>query len=73
MKHYYPSFEEFLKLSEQGNTIPVYRRLLADTLTPVEEKQLITRLAAVLGRSTPPRRSTHAKAAFWRAPVMLVQ
>jgi anthranilate synthase component I len=39
MKHYYPSFEEFLRLSEQGNTIPVYRRLLADTLTPVTAYQ----------------------------------
>jgi len=35
MKHYYPNFEEFLKLSERGNTIPVYRQLLADSLTPV--------------------------------------
>ena len=39
MKHYYPSFEEFLKLAERGNTIPVYRRLLADTLTPVTAYQ----------------------------------
>ena len=35
MKHYYPNFEEFLELCEQGNTIPVYRELLADALTPV--------------------------------------
>ncbi len=35
MKHYYPSFEDFLKLTEKGNTIPVYRELLADALTPV--------------------------------------
>ncbi len=35
MKHYYPTFDEFLKLSEKGNTIPVYRHLLADALTPV--------------------------------------
>ncbi len=35
MKHYYPNFEEFLKLFERGNTIPVYRQLLADSLTPV--------------------------------------
>ena len=35
MKHYYPNFDEFLGLSEQGNTIPVYRQLLADALTPV--------------------------------------
>jgi len=35
MKHYYPSFDEFRALCEQGNTIPVYRQLLADALTPV--------------------------------------
>ncbi len=35
MKHYYPDFDEFLKLTERGNTIPVYRELLSDTLTPV--------------------------------------
>ena len=35
MKHYYPNFDEFLALAEQGNTIPVYRQLLADALTPV--------------------------------------
>lgn len=35
MEHYYPTFDEFLKLSEKGNTIPVYRQLLADALTPV--------------------------------------
>ncbi len=32
---YYPSFEEFTRLSQQGNMVPVYRQLLADTLTPV--------------------------------------
>ena len=35
MKHYYPTFEDFCELAEQGNTIPVYRHLLADALTPV--------------------------------------
>ncbi|MHC4294623.1 MAG: hypothetical protein ACYSTL_03465 [Planctomycetota bacterium] len=35
MKHYHPTFDEFLKLSEHGNTIPVYRELLSDALTPV--------------------------------------
>lgn len=30
-----PSFEQFAKLAEQGNVIPVYRQLMADTLTPV--------------------------------------
>ena len=39
MKHYHPTFEEFLKLAEQGNTIPVYRQLLADALTPVSAYQ----------------------------------
>ncbi|RPI61849.1 MAG: anthranilate synthase component I [Planctomycetaceae bacterium] len=35
MKHYRPTFDEFCKLAEKGNTIPVYRQLLADALTPV--------------------------------------
>ncbi len=35
MKHYYPNFETFCSLAEQGNTIPVYRELLSDSLTPV--------------------------------------
>ncbi len=35
MKHYNPNFDEFLGLTKQGNTIPVYRELLADALTPV--------------------------------------
>jgi anthranilate synthase component 1 len=46
MKHYHPNFEEFRKLSEKGNTIPVYRQLLADVLTPVTAYQ---RLAAPEG------------------------
>jgi anthranilate synthase component 1 len=46
MKHYYPNFDEFLKLSEKGNTVPVYRQLLADALTPVTAYQ---RLAQPLG------------------------
>ena len=32
---YYPSFSEFKELAKKGNTIPVYRQLLADTTTPV--------------------------------------
>ncbi|MDP6380008.1 MAG: anthranilate synthase component I [Phycisphaerae bacterium] len=32
---YQPSRKEFLELASQGNTIPVYRTLLADYLTPV--------------------------------------
>ena len=35
MKHYHPNFDEFMALAERGNTIPVYRQLLADALTPV--------------------------------------
>jgi len=35
MKHYHPNFNDFLELAEKGNTIPVYRELLADALTPV--------------------------------------
>jgi len=35
MKHYYPTFDEFVALAEKGNTIPIYRQLLADALTPV--------------------------------------
>ncbi|MBN1943600.1 MAG: anthranilate synthase component I [Phycisphaerae bacterium] len=46
MKHYYPNFDEFLKLSEKGNTVPVYRQLLADAITPVTAYQ---RLAQPLG------------------------
>ena len=30
-----PSFEEFIRLSEKGNLIPIYREILADTETPV--------------------------------------
>lgn len=39
MKHYYPNYDDFLKLSEQGNTISVFRELLADALTPVSAYQ----------------------------------
>jgi len=35
MKHYHPNFNDFLELAGKGNTIPVYRELLADALTPV--------------------------------------
>src|SRR3954447_21395008 len=34
MRHH-PSFEEFERLASQGNLVPVYRRLVGDTLTPV--------------------------------------
>ncbi len=39
MKHYYPNFTDFCSLADQGNTIPVYRQLLADALTPVSAYQ----------------------------------
>ncbi len=39
MKHYYPTFDEFCRLTEQGNTVPIYRQLLADALTPVSAYQ----------------------------------
>ncbi len=32
---YKPSFDEFAQLARQGTVVPVYRQLLADTLTPV--------------------------------------
>jgi anthranilate synthase component 1 len=48
MKHYYPKFEDFLRLCDKGNTIPVYRELLADALTPVSAYQ---RMAQPLGFS----------------------
>jgi len=32
---YQPSLEQFAALAKQGNVVPVYRTLLADTLTPV--------------------------------------
>jgi len=33
--HYFPSLEEFKRKCRQGNVVPVYRQLMADTLTPV--------------------------------------
>jgi len=35
MIRFLPTFEEFEKLAQQGNTIPVYCQLLGDNLTPV--------------------------------------
>jgi anthranilate synthase component 1 len=32
---YFPDFETFSQLAQQGNLVPVYRQLLSDTLTPV--------------------------------------
>ena len=45
MKHYHPTFDEFPALAERGNTIPVYRQLLADALTPVAAYQRLARPA----------------------------
>ncbi len=39
---YYPSFDEYRKLSKKGNVIPVYRQLFADTLTPVSAFQKVS-------------------------------
>jgi len=36
MEHrYYPGLDEFRNLCRRGNVVPVYRQLMADTLTPV--------------------------------------
>ena len=35
MKQYFPDFETFSRLAGQGDLVPVYRRLVSDTLTPV--------------------------------------
>src|ERR1700674_5789203 len=32
---YFPTFDEFTRLAEGANVVPVYRQLVADTLTPV--------------------------------------
>ncbi len=42
MNYYYPSFDEFKALAKQGNLIPIYRQLFADTLTPVSAFQKIS-------------------------------
>jgi len=36
---YYPSFPDFQQIAQKANVIPVYRQLLADTLTPVSAFQ----------------------------------
>jgi len=36
-----PTLDEFKKLATQGNPVPVYRQLLADTLTPVSAFQAL--------------------------------
>ncbi len=42
LKRYYPGFEVFKQLATQGNLVPVYRQLFADTLTPVSAFQKIS-------------------------------
>ncbi|MCP5003234.1 MAG: anthranilate synthase component I [Planctomycetes bacterium] len=42
MNTYYPSFEKFTEFSRQGNVVPVYRQLFADTLTPLSAFQKIS-------------------------------
>ncbi len=32
---YYPGFDEFRRICRKGNVVPVYRQLMADTVTPV--------------------------------------
>jgi anthranilate synthase component I len=39
---YRPSLEEFAEFAKQGNVVPVYRQLLADTLTPVSAYQKLS-------------------------------
>jgi len=41
--HYEPSLEEFRALCRRGNVVPVYRTLLADTLTPVSAYEKVAR------------------------------
>ena len=38
---YFPSKQEFIKLAKKANVIPVYKEILADTLTPVSAFQKI--------------------------------
>ena len=35
MAHYRPSLEDFKKLTERGNLVPIFRQLLSDQMTPV--------------------------------------
>ncbi|MCF6150222.1 MAG: anthranilate synthase component I [Candidatus Kuenenia sp.] len=42
MNKYYPTKEVFKKLALNGNIVPVYRQLFADTLTPVSAFQKIS-------------------------------
>ena len=51
MRVYYPSLYEFKKLAQQGNTIPVYCRLLEDQLTPVSAYARLAESRSTGGRS----------------------
>ena len=42
LNQHYPNFDEFKQLATKGNLVPVYRQLLADTLTPVSAFQKIS-------------------------------
>lgn len=35
MPNHLPDFDIFCRLAQQGDLVPVYRQLVADTLTPV--------------------------------------
>src|SRR2546421_12954599 len=35
MQTHSPTFEQFVALAQHGNVVPVFRQLIADTLTPV--------------------------------------
>lgn len=42
LNRHYPNLDEFKQLATKGNLVPVYRQLLADTLTPVSAFQKIS-------------------------------
>ncbi len=42
LNQHYPNLDEFKQLATKGNLVPVYRQLLADTLTPVSAFQKIS-------------------------------
>ena len=55
--NYIPDFAEFKRKCELGNVVPVYRQLMADTLTPVSAFQKIADGPyAFLLESAPPQR-----------------
>ena len=38
---YYPSEKEFIRLSEKGNLIPVFKEILGDLETPVSSEDVV--------------------------------